>query len=1344
MENKLVSTFDYKLIYIFRINDGKHNNLLKIGDATIHNVRNIDDLHPNCHDLNVAAKERIDSYTSTAGIVYELLYTELAIAKNSKGKIKAFRDHDVHDVLTRSGIEKYYFETNKKQNEWFKTDLQTAINSIRAVKEGKTALDNCEITTKRNPIIFRPEQNEAIDKTIKVFKNSDAMLWNAKMRFGKTLSALQIIKKLNFNKTIIITHRPAVNDGWFQDFDKIFYDSPEYCFSSKNKGRKIEELLRDNDKKIVYFASMQDLRGSDQVGGNFDKNSIIFKIDWDFVIIDEAHEGTTTNLGEEVKKAIIKPTAEKTTKLLELSGTPFNIITEYNEEQIYTWDYIMEQEAKYNWPIEHFGDSNPYEELPKMNIFTYHLDKVLKNFIDIDDKAFNFKEFFRTWSGDVIKDKSRMPSDANVGDFVHERDILSFLNLLCKKDDKSNYPFSTDEYREYFRHTLWMVPGVKEAKALSKLLREHPVFSQFDIVNVAGDGDEETDPTNALKSVYNKITDKPEDTYTITLSCGRLTVGVSVPEWTAVLYLAGSYSTAASQYMQTIFRVQTPANINGRIKENCYVFDFAPDRTIKMVAEGVQLSSHNGNSGSDEVILGKFLNFCPVVAIDESEMKRFKVNALLQDLKRAYAERVVRNGFDDTKLYNEGLFHLTDDDLSDFEELKKKIGSSTKSKTVDNIIINKEGYDEESYEEVKRIEKKKKSERTPEEIAKLEELKKIKENRSKAMAILRSISIRIPLMVYGIDKDIDIDVTVDNFADKDLIDDLSWEEFMPEGVTREVFKKFAKYYDKDVFVAASRRIRHVSRSADELEPTERLLAITKLFSTFKNPDKETVLTPWKVVNMHMKETLGGYVFLDEDYNLIEKPKYISNEKITKEVLEDENTNVLEINSKTGLYPLYVVYSIYRNIIKDSEPSFEEKLRIWDYVVENNMFVVCKTPMAKSITRRTLVGYREAAVNTRYFEDLINQLKDARKESNFVEKVTSKSFWKGREGGNEKMKFKAVVGNPPYQGNNHQQVYPYFYLSSIKLADYVSLIFPIGWQAPKNGNNLKMMNNQTVKQDKQIVFIDNRQNVFPGVSGAEWVNVILWNRGFDNNLNGKQRILTNGTDENITQLDWEYSNASKPKEILEIDKIIRESTNFKSITEITTKRNPFGISTDFFKKFADYGLEEISTTPKNENDIKIYGASNKIFYVPKDFKFPKINTSVEKFKVLVPYAWGNMSEDSGLGGAFADIIVASPNEAATETYLVSGIFDDKETAKKHAKYLMTKFARSLLYVNKSSQHSTQSFGSIPRQDYKEEWWNSNSIKEIDEHLMEKYNIPDDIKNFIFDNFQTKKIDNIINY
>ena len=357
METVFGTAFEYKLIYVFAINDEAHKGLLKIGDTTIQSDASIDALFPNCKALNQAALSRIKQYTNTAGISAQLLHTELAVrlvrGKDGQQVLKAFRDHDVHRVLENSGIPKKKLK-NSTSREWFEVDLATVQKAIEAVKKCQPNLSGMGAGTGFTPIVFRPEQEEAIEKTLKQFKTGSRMLWNAKMRFGKTLSALQVVKKSGFAKTIIVTHRPVVDDGWYEDFQKIFYDTDDYTYGSKGHGAAIEDLL-NSGKKFVYFASIQDLRGSSTVGGKFNKNDAVFSLDWDLVIVDEAHEGTTTALGDDVIKNLVKEGNGYDTKFLALSGTPFNILKEF-DDNIYTWDYVMEQQRKAEWDELHFGD----------------------------------------------------------------------------------------------------------------------------------------------------------------------------------------------------------------------------------------------------------------------------------------------------------------------------------------------------------------------------------------------------------------------------------------------------------------------------------------------------------------------------------------------------------------------------------------------------------------------------------------------------------------------------------------------------------------------------------------------------------------------------------------------------------------------------------------------------------------------------------------------------------------------------------------------------------------------------------------------------------------------------
>ena len=252
-----------------------------------------------------------------------------------------------------------------------------------------------------------------------------------------------------------------------------------------------------------------------------------------------------------------------------------------------------------------------------------------------------------------------------------------------------------------------------------------------------------------------------------------------------------------------------------------------------------------------------------------------------------------------------------------------------------------------------------------------------------------------------------------------------------------MFNKFAKYYDEDIFIAAGRSIRNKAKSADSLSPTERVKKIAEIFSTFKNPDKETVLTPWRVVNMHLSDCLGGYDFFNEGHNeILEEPRFVDKGKITTDTFANASAQILEINSKTGLYPLYVTYSIYRKrceSVSTDSLTIEKQLELWDMTVRENLYIICKTPMARTITRRTLLGYRGGKMNAHAFDDLLMQLKE--KPEQFREKILRGSFWNKEV---KEMKFDAIVGNPPYQedsDNNSRKppVYHLFYDIAFKLS-----------------------------------------------------------------------------------------------------------------------------------------------------------------------------------------------------------------------------------------------------------------------------------------------------------------------
>ena len=1294
------SSLKSRLIYIFAISDDWHKDCLKIGETTLEED-NGDLLAPNDPLLQEAARNRIDQYTKTAGIAYQLLHTELTIYIKG-GTVCSFNDKQVHAVLERSGIKKKVFDTVKGANEWYCCDLETAKNAIRAVKNGQTSLKSGDISTEQTPIVFRPEQTKAIEQTIKQFRKSNQMLWNAKMRFGKTLSALEVVKRKQFTRTLILTHRPVVDEGWFEDFNKIFYNRKDYHYGSRNKGElfgNLERLAVKGDK-YVYFASMQDLRGSDLVGGKFEKNTEIFDALWDFLIVDEAHEGTQTELGKNVVNELIK----QDTKVLRLSGTPFNLLDDYSEDEIFTWDYVMEQRAKAEWDLTHMGDPNPYESLPAINIYTYDLGNLMSEYVE-DEKAFNFREFFRTKDDDT---------------FVHEKDVLHFLDLLCKDDKESLYPYSCDEFRKIFRHTLWVVPGVKSARALSAKLKAHPIFSAFTIVNVAGNGDEDEENADALKMVNEKIGPDPDKTYTITLSCGRLTTGVSIKPWTAVFMMAGSFSTSAAQYMQTIFRVQTPFTCHGRMKEQCYAFDFAPDRTLRVLAETAKVSAKVGKqTDEDRKILGDFLNFCPIISIDGSQMKPYDVNKMMGQLKKAQIEKVVQCGFEDGALYNDELLKLTEVELKDFDELKKTIGATKAMGKTGDIDVNNQGFTNEQYEEKERLEKKPKKERTPEEQARLDELKAMSNQRRNAISILRGISIRMPLLIYGAELKNEEEITIHNFAS--LIDDQSWEEFMPKGVDKEKFEKFKKYYEPDVFREAGKRIREMARAADKFTIEERIERIATIFNTFRNPDKETVLTPWRVVNMHMSDCLGGWCFWDEDFKqMLSVPRYVDQGQVTKDVFRTD-AHILEINSKSGLYPLYVAYNIYRSRVEEAKKKYGEvgigfAKSLWDATIEENILVVCKTPMAKSITKRTLAGFRDTRVNAQYYKNLIENISE-RPEAVVNTFRDGKHFWKINN--NPNMKLDAIVGNPPYQvithsgvkGDQATPIYNVFVSFAKKLKPkYISMITPARWY--NGGMGLNSYRDEMLKDRRLEIICDfqNAKDCFPSTNISGGICFFLWNE----NYIGKCDFINHIGDITISlhrQLDEfpVFIRDNRSIEIIEKIKLMAKN----QLSNIVSPIMPYGLPS--------YARGE--TMPSDANRYKLY-ASNGVTYIKRENITQRLEVA-DKYKIaLGQLISGHLGEfdENGQTKVFSSIFIMHSGEVCTASYLSIGAFNSLEECNYAFRYLKTKFVRFLVLQTLTSMHITRSsFSFVPLQDFTKSW--------TDEELYTKYGLTDEEIQFI---------------
>ena len=1314
--------FKNVVIYIYRINYADHAGCLKIGETTAP-----DGLYfqPNCKELNDAVKKRINEQTQTAGVKYELLHTELTLFSKN-GKVQNFNDKQVHEILLRSGIKKKVFDIEGRTDEWFVCDLETAKNAITAAKNGQSCLDPNQKSDGKSPIIFRPEQKRAIEQTKKVLKHGNKMLWNAKMRMGKTLASLELVKQMKFKRTIIITHRPVVIDGWSKDFEKIFFETDtDWRFGSREIGARTIAELEKSGKNYIYFASIQDLRGSKIVSGKFDKNEDVFKTNWDLVIIDEAHEGTQTEKGQSVQEMLTK----ENTKVINLSGTPFNLLetNEYDETNTFTWDYVMEQRAKQEWALTHPGDYNPYEELPKLNLLTFNLGALVAKYQD-EDKAFNFTEFFRTKES---------------GEFVHEKDVRRFLDIISSEKGETLYPFSSQQYREFFHHTFWIVPGVKDGKALAEMLRSHPVFGAYSVVNVCGKEDEETtgDP---LEEVRNAIGENPENTYTITLSCGKLTTGVTVREWTAVLYLAGSKNTAPAAYMQTIFRVQSPGRIGGRMKTDCYVFDFAPDRTLKMVVEAAKVSAKAGETTEDDrQILGDFLNFCPIISCEGTEMKPYNVEQMMRQLKRVYVDKVVNSGFEDGHLYSKKLLNLSDVELDSFANLREIIGQTKASNKIPEIPINQQGFDNKDIENVQKEHKKKTGrELTEEEARQLLELQQKRKQRDIAVSILRGISIRMPLLLYGAKLDSEEEqITLDRFVE--LVDDESWAEFMPQGVTKDRFADYKKYYDEDIFAAAGHQIRQLALNADKLPVLQRIQHITQIFDSFRNPDKETVLTPWRVVNMHLSDTIGGYSFYADDFPHIPdaEPHLVDRGVVTQRLFENANVRILEINSKTGLYPLYMAYSVFRHrlrVLQEGKRSLfkqitvDEEQKVWRNVLEENIFVICKTEMARSITQRTLAGFTDAKINTHVYDDLLNQITN--KQSEFIKRLLSGSIFPKIKN----MKFDAIVGNPPYQENDGSgassdaamPIYNRFVDISRKLEPhYLSLIIPSKWMI--GGRGLQKFR-EDFMNDKHIELLfdyADSAECFTNQHIDGGICYFRWNKDY----NGMVKYTFKDLDGNINCVE-RYLKDDNAKIVIRDTRrisLIEKVSKEKSFNEIVSTTQPFGIRKDLFNnpdKYSDIKTSESAF----KNSVLIWGvkgikggARRTNCYIDKN-AISRNSNWVNKHKLFFTTSYSTNATVP------PEPILAEPNVICTETFLVIGPFETAEEMNNCNKYIRTRFFRLYLYFGKGTmQVSKEVFQFVPLQDFTSksdiDW--SKPVAKIDEQLYEKYGLSGEEQTFI---------------
>lgn len=640
MSNKTQNIKSYKIIYpqIYSYilpNRDQNKGSQKIGYTERKNV-----------------DERIKEQVKTAAFTeaYNKLWSAPAFFEDNK---ESFTDKDFHNFLVKNniikrddlGTEWFYFngfpEKSKILFDLFRRE------SFSALQNNKGKVD----------YTLRFEQEEAVQKALKYFNNHEKseFLWNAKPRFGKTLASYDLAKRLEANKVLIVTNRPAIANSWFDDYEK-FIDG--YAFISETSSlsnRPIitrEQHIKQNPlKPQITFLSLQDLKGSKYFGGNYEKLRWIADLEWDLLIIDEAHEGVDTTRTDAAFDVI------KRKHTLHLSGTPFKALAneKFPQEAIFNWTYLDEQQMKHIELEE--GETGEHTNLPDLRLFTYRISQMITDQVnkgveindETHDYAFDLNEFFRA--------KNRR--------FVYEEEVKAFLrNLSTNK----KYPFSTPELREELKHTFWYVGNrVESVKALETLLKKDPIFKDYKVIIAAGDGrtfEEEDRDFKANESSFEKVKKAiAENDKTITLSCGQLTTGVTIKEWTAVLMLTDIKSP--SLYMQAAFRAQNPFKKlkNGKllIKKSAYLFDFAPTRVLEIYddfANGLNPKAVSGEitEKDREENIQELLNFFPVISEDvNGEMIELDANQVLTFPNALAATEIVNARFMTNLLFNDSL-----------------------------------------------------------------------------------------------------------------------------------------------------------------------------------------------------------------------------------------------------------------------------------------------------------------------------------------------------------------------------------------------------------------------------------------------------------------------------------------------------------------------------------------------------------------------------------------------------------------------------------------------------------------------------------------------------------------
>ena len=725
-------------IYAYRDTNPQYKGLLKIGYTSVDVEKRVAQQYPTLRP---------------GDLPYEIMLSEPAMRKDGS----AFLDHDIHRALKKRGF-------SRVKGEWFKCSVKDVKAAIFAVRDGTENEENRTLD-----FGMRPEQEAAVDKAIAYFKSfrqenptkTPHFLWNAKMRFGKTFATYQLAKRMGWTRILVLTFKPAVQSAWDEDL-KSHVDFAGWQFISRN-GLQFEDA---NPKKpIVCFGSFQDYLGKNSAGGIKARNEWVHTTNWDCVVFDEYHYGAWRESAKELFEAEDKKEIEfaegkgidffdennmpiTTGSYLYLSGTPFRAIAsgEFIEEQIYNWTYSDEQRAKEAWQ----GENNPYASLPQMVMLTYQLpDSIREIAMGGEYNQFDLNIFF-TASGEGVLAKFKYENEVQKWlDLIRGSYLETTIDNLKLGAEKPPMPFSDARLLNLLSHTFWFLPSVSACHAMKNLLeqKQNKFYHDYKIIVAAGSdagiGVEALPPIEAAM-------DNPLETKTITLSCGKLTTGVSVKPWAGILMLRNCSSPET--YFQAAFRVQTPwviknpdsksPNKQEIIKQKCYVFDFAPNRALHQIAE--YSSRLNVNESNPEKKVEEFISFLPVLAYDGSSMRQINAAEVLDMAMSGTTATLLARRWESALLVNvdNNTLHRLMNNKDAMEALMRIEGFRTLNQDIETIINKSEAVQKAKKEANERdLTAKEKKELTEQE-------KEYKSLRKQIQEKLIKFATRIPVFMY--------------------------------------------------------------------------------------------------------------------------------------------------------------------------------------------------------------------------------------------------------------------------------------------------------------------------------------------------------------------------------------------------------------------------------------------------------------------------------------------------------------------------------------------------------------------------------------------------------------------